>query len=157
MCIRDSNYIASRSNFVSAGLIEHAVRRQIRLNRNVMVHCFSTRRPSRTNLTPNPSRPCARPHELTQQQLAEQLGIAQQTLAHSEGARLRLPVSLLPELTRTLGLSSDELLAQDVARHGKRGPSSKLQQQIEAISQLSKARQRFVSEMLDTVLAQTQQ
>lgn len=53
------NYIASRSNFVAAGLIEHAVRRQIRLNRNVMVHCFSTRRPSRTNLTPNPSRPCA--------------------------------------------------------------------------------------------------
>jgi transcriptional regulator with XRE-family HTH domain len=96
-------------------------------------------------------------HELTQQQLAEQLSIAQQTLAHYEGGRLRLPVSLLPELTRTLGLSSDELLGQNVTRHSKRGPSSKLQQQIEAISQLPKARQRFVSEMLDTVLAQSQQ
>jgi DNA-binding XRE family transcriptional regulator len=83
-------------------------------------------------------------HELTQQQLAEQLSIAQQTLAHYE-------------LTRTLGLSSDELLGQNVTRHSKRGPSSKLQQQIEAISQLPKARQRFVSEMLDTVLAQSQQ
>lgn len=96
-------------------------------------------------------------HKLTQQQLAEQLGIAQQTLAHYEGARLRLPVSLLPELTRTLGLSCDELLGQNSTRQSKGGPSSKLQQQIEAISQLPKARQRFVSEMLDTVLAQSQQ
>ncbi|KAE8754905.1 helix-turn-helix domain-containing protein [Paraburkholderia madseniana] len=95
-------------------------------------------------------------HEFTQQQLAEQLGIAQQTLAHYEGGRLRLPASLLPELTRTLGLSSDELLGQNVTPDGKRGPSSKLQQQIEAISRLPKARQRFVSEMLDTVLAQSQ-
>ncbi|MDR3739880.1 MAG: helix-turn-helix transcriptional regulator [Terracidiphilus sp.] len=98
---------------------------------------------------------CARKaHKLTQQQLAERLGIAQQTLAHYEGGRLRLPASLLPELTRTLGLSSDELLGQNVTPDGKRGPSSKLQQQIEAISRLPKARQRFVSEMLDTVLAQ---
>jgi transcriptional regulator with XRE-family HTH domain len=96
-------------------------------------------------------------HKFTQQQLAEQLGIAQQTLAHYEGARLRPPVSLLPELTKTLGLSSDELLGQDVTRDRKRGRPSKLQQQLEAISRLPKARQRFVSEMLDMVLAQTQQ
>ena len=35
-------------------------------------------------------------HGLTQQQLAEQLGIAQQTLAHYEGARLRVAASMLP-------------------------------------------------------------
>ncbi|WP_250441219.1 helix-turn-helix transcriptional regulator [Caballeronia sp. AZ1_KS37] len=86
-------------------------------------------------------------HELTQQQLAAQLGIAQQTLAHYEGGRLRLPVSLLPELTRTLGLSADEILGQNATPRGsKRGPSSKLQQQIETIGQLPKARQRFVSD-----------
>lgn len=89
--------------------------------------------------------------------VGQQLGIAQQTLAHYEGGRLRLPVSLLPELTRTLGLSADELVGQSTTRHSRRGPTSKLQQQIEAISQLPKARQRFVSEILDTVLAQTQQ
>ena len=37
---------------------------------------------------------------------------------------------------------------------GKRGLSSRLQQQVEAISQLPRARQKFVVEMLDTVLAQ---
>lgn len=40
------------------------------------------------------------------------------------------------------------------AVRGKRGPAPKWHQQIEAISKLPKARQRFVSEMLDTVLAQ---
>jgi hypothetical protein len=37
---------------------------------------------------------------------------------------------------------------------GKRGPASRLQQQIDAIGQLPKAKQRFVVEMIDTVLAQ---
>ena len=38
-------------------------------------------------------------HGMTQQQLAEALGIAQQTLAHYEGARLRVPASMLPPET----------------------------------------------------------
>lgn len=42
-------------------------------------------------------------------------------------------------------------VAQGIVR---RGPPPKWQQQIEAISKLPKARQRFVSDMLDTVLAQ---
>jgi hypothetical protein len=39
-------------------------------------------------------------------------------------------------------------------RGGKRGPASRLQQQIEAVAQLPKTKQQFVSQMLDTVLAQ---
>jgi transcriptional regulator with XRE-family HTH domain len=97
-------------------------------------------------------------HELTQQQLASQIGIAQQTLAHYEGGRLRPPVPTLIALVQALGLSLDELLGQPATRAAsKRGPASKLQQQFEAISQLPKAQQRFVSEMLDAVLAQAQQ
>lgn len=42
----------------------------------------------------------------------------------------------------------------EVTLDGKRGPASKLQQQVEAIAMLPKAKQRFVVEMLDTVLAQ---
>ena len=53
-------------------------------------------------------------------------------------------------------LSVDELLTGEPPerRPGKRGPASRLQQQVDAISQLPKAKQRFVVEMLDTVLAQ---
>lgn len=36
----------------------------------------------------------------------------------------------------------------------KRGPAPKLQQQIERIQRLPRAKQRFVMEMIDTVLAQ---
>jgi transcriptional regulator with XRE-family HTH domain len=92
---------------------------------------------------------------ITQQQLADQLGIAQQTLAHYEVGRLRVPASMLPVLAQLLTLSLDELMGTSLAkRRGKRGPTSRLQQQIEAVEQLPKTKQQFVSQMLDTVLAQ---
>jgi len=93
---------------------------------------------------------------LTQVQLAERLGLAQQTLAHYEVGRARVAADLLPTLAEVLELSLDELLiGQPPARPaGKRGPASRLQQQLDAVSQLPKAKQRFVVEMLDTVLAQ---
>jgi hypothetical protein len=37
---------------------------------------------------------------------------------------------------------------------GKRGPAPKLQQQLERITRLPKAQQRFVMQMIDTVLQQ---
>jgi len=37
---------------------------------------------------------------------------------------------------------------------GKGGPASRLQQQIEAVAQLPKAKQRVVTELLDAMLAQ---
>lgn len=98
-------------------------------------------------------------HGLTQQDLAAELGVAQQTLAHYEVGRARVAASMLPTLARLLTLSLDELMGQSVAaraqRNGKRGPASRLQQQIEALAQLPKAKQQFVSQMLDTVLEQT--
>ena len=92
---------------------------------------------------------------LTQIQLAALLGIAQQTLAHYEVGRLRLPASLLPVLAEELKVSVDTLIGQPSARGmGKRGPASRLTQQVEQVSQLPLAKQRFVMELLDTVLAQ---
>lgn len=90
---------------------------------------------------------------LTQTQLAEQLGIAQQTLAHYEMGRLRVAVALMPPLARALGITVEDLMGEE-APPARRGPAPKLQQQIERIQKLPKARQRFVMEMLDTVLAQ---
>ena len=92
---------------------------------------------------------------LTQTDLAESLGVAQQTLAHYEGGRLRLPASMLPVLAQVLGLTTEELLGQNIEKaSNKRGPTPRLQQQIDRISQLPKPKQRFVMEMLDTVIAQ---
>lgn len=90
---------------------------------------------------------------LTQQQVADALGIAQQTLAHYESGRLRLPASMLPTLAQMLGLTVDELLGQERPK-GKRGPTPRLQQQIDRISHLPKTKQLFVMEMLDMVITQ---
>lgn len=92
---------------------------------------------------------------ITQVQLAETLGIAQQTLAHYEVGRLRVAAAMLPSLAKALSVAIEELLGEEPATaKGKRGPAPKLQQQLEQISQLPKTKQRFVMEMLDTVLQQ---
>ena len=92
--------------------------------------------------------------DLTQQQLAERLGILQPQLASYEVGRRRVPVSLLPQIAETLAVSLDELIGKKDVQPAKRGPAPKLQQQIERIQQLPRSKQRFVIEMLDTVLAQ---
>lgn len=92
---------------------------------------------------------------MTQQQLAAALGIAQQTLAHYEIGRSRVPASLLPALVELLTFSFEELLCRPAARQSSKGSAiSRLQQQIAAVEHLPKAKQQFVSEMLDIVLAQ---
>lgn len=90
---------------------------------------------------------------LTQAQLAELLDISQQLVAFYERGQRRVPVDVLPDLARILGAQVEELLGLK-SENGKRGPTPKLQQQLERISRLPKARQRFVMDMLDTVLNQ---
>lgn len=94
--------------------------------------------------------------DMTQVQLAERLGIEQPQLASYEVGRRRVPVSLLPGLARALRVSIEALVDEDgaTAPPAKRGPASRLQQQLDAIAQLPKSRQRVVSEVLDAMLAQ---
>jgi transcriptional regulator with XRE-family HTH domain len=95
---------------------------------------------------------------LTQQAMAAELGIAQQTLAHYEVGRLRLPVVLVPKLAARFGVPTDVLLGVTSARasmaSGKRGPTPKLQRQLERLSRLPKAEQQVVLAMLENVLLQ---
>lgn len=89
----------------------------------------------------------------SQQHLGELVGVPQQTIANYETARLRVPASLLPKLAQTFGVSSDELLGVPKPA-SKRGPAPKLAQHMERISQLPKPQQRFVIQVLESVLAQ---
>ncbi len=92
---------------------------------------------------------------LTQTQVAEQLGISQQTFAHYEVGRLRIAVATLMPLAEILNTSADELVYGKAAKRiNKRGPASKLQQQVEQVSQLPRTKQQFVMDMLDTVIQQ---
>jgi transcriptional regulator with XRE-family HTH domain len=92
---------------------------------------------------------------ITQVQLAETLGVSQQTINAYEAGHRRIPVSSLPRLADTLSVSIEELIGVPQTASGKkRGPPPKLQQQIERLQQLPKPQQRFVMQMLETVLAQ---
>lgn len=91
---------------------------------------------------------------LSQQALADELGVAQQTLAHYEVGRARMPVSLLPQFARFFGVGTDDLLGLRSSA-AKRGPAPKLQRHLERISALPKPRQRMVMEVLEAVLSQT--
>ena len=80
-------------------------------------------------------------HGLTQTQLAEALGVTQQTVQAYEAGSRRIPVSALPTVARTLSVSLMALFgeAPDAggragAREGKRGPPPQWQRHIEAIA-----------------------
>lgn len=93
--------------------------------------------------------------DITQIEMAEILGVSQQTVNSYEVARRRVPVSALPILAKLLTVSVDELLGEPTKRtNGKRGPASKLQQQMERVSLLPRSKQKFVIDMIDTVIQQ---
>lgn len=88
---------------------------------------------------------------LTQQQLADTLGIAQQTLAHYEVGRLRVAAALLAPISDALDWSIEELLGK-AAKASKRGPAPKFQEQIERIATLPRSKQRMLFNMLDAAI-----
>lgn len=95
-------------------------------------------------------------NNITQVQLAEALNISQQTVQAYEVGRRRIPVSALPIVAHLFDVSLEELFGETEAkrRSGKRGPASQLERSIKRISELPKLKQKFVMEMLETVLAQ---
>lgn len=96
-----------------------------------------------------------REHGVTQVQLAEALGVSQQTLQSYEVGRRRIPVSALPVVAQTLAVSLEELFGQArQAARSKRGPASKLEHHLQRISALPKPRQRAVIDVIEAMLAQ---
>ncbi len=71
-----------------------------------------------------------------------------------EIGRRRIPVSSLPLLAKALNFSIEALIGGTDKAARKRGPATKLQQQLEQLSRLPKTQQRLVSQLIDTVLQQ---
>ena len=94
---------------------------------------------------------------ITQAQIAEALGLTQQTYQSYEVGRRRIPVSTLPSVARALSVSLEDLFGETENAPRKRGPAPKWQKHIDAIAQLPRAKQQFVAQMLEAVLAQAQQ
>jgi transcriptional regulator with XRE-family HTH domain len=90
---------------------------------------------------------------ITQVQLAESLGVSQQTITAYEVGRRRIQVSTLPVIAQALGVTVEALVAE-APTPAKRGPAPKLQQQLERLQALPKTKQRMISEVLDSLIAQ---
>ena len=74
---------------------------------------------------------------------------------HGYGGGPRRPVWLRRARQTTVQQRGvKEELIGELTPPGKRGPVPKLQQQMERIQRLPKSQQRFVMQMIDTVLAQ---
>lgn len=91
---------------------------------------------------------------ITQVQLAEVLGVSQQTITAYEVGRRRIQVSALPVIAQALGVAVETLVGNTPQAATRRGPAPKLQQQMDRITRLPKAQQRFVMQVIDSVLAQ---
>jgi transcriptional regulator with XRE-family HTH domain len=92
---------------------------------------------------------------MTQAQLAETLEVSQQTVNAYESGQRRVPVSMLPALAHTFGVSVEELIGSPSPRTArKRGPTPTLQRHMERISALPKQRQRAVVDVIEAMLQQ---
>ncbi len=91
---------------------------------------------------------------ITQVQLAEQLGVSQQTITAYEVGRRRIQVSALPTIAQALGVAIEVLIDDTAKTASKRGRAPKLQQQMDRITRLPKAQQRFVMQVIESVIQQ---
>ena len=92
---------------------------------------------------------------MTQTQLADVLGVAQQTVQGYEAGSRRIPVSMLPVLAKTMEVSLEVLFGEEPKpARSRRGPVPQWQEQMDAIARLPRSRQRFVMDMLNAALAQ---
>lgn len=88
----------------------------------------------------------------SQSELGEKVGVSQQIVAsYEKGQREHLPLCRLVALAEVFGIEISEFLLGEGASR-KPGPISRMERQIEQVRRLPKAKQRFVSELLENVL-----
>ena len=89
---------------------------------------------------------------LSQSELADLLGVSAKAIDYYERRAHNPSVDFVGKAAEALSVSFDDLVGRADKKTKKPGPSKKLLQQLEQIQSLPKSKQRFVSELLDTVL-----
>ena len=89
---------------------------------------------------------------MTQQVLADQVGVAVLQIRRYEGGTSQPTLDVIRRLAIALGVSADML----VFDAGERGPTEALRYQFETVSRLSAHEQEVVRELLDAVIVKNQ-
>jgi transcriptional regulator with XRE-family HTH domain len=89
---------------------------------------------------------------MTQQVLADQVGLAVLQIRRYEGGTSQPTLDVIRRLAIALGVSSDMLVFDEE----ERGPSDALRYQFETVSRMSEHEQQMVRELLDAVIVKNQ-
>lgn len=91
---------------------------------------------------------------ISQTQLADMVGLCQQTIADYETGRRGISISKLAVIADALGVSAASLLDTQAGYIKKtRGPESKIDQLANQVKTLPRSRQLFVIEMLENAVS----
>jgi transcriptional regulator with XRE-family HTH domain len=89
--------------------------------------------------------------KMSQEQLAQKVGVKQQVIANYEIARRRIPISFLLELAEVLLVDIEDLLGLEKTEI-KRGPIPKLRRRLEVIQKLPSEKQKLACDVLDSII-----
>lgn len=91
---------------------------------------------------------------LTQQQLADTLGVKRSLIDYYETRAPNPALDFIERAAAALEVTVAELLGSEpVAARAKPGPASQLQRKFEQVKLLPRDKQKFILQFLDTVLA----
>lgn len=91
----------------------------------------------------------------TQTDLAKELPISQRMISYYESDTDYPPASLLPDLVKLLGVTSDELLGIAPLKR-TRQPDTRLLRRLQKIEKLDSSKKRQVLQMIDTMIEHAQ-
>ena len=90
--------------------------------------------------------------KMTQAELAQALGVSQQTVFAYELGDRRVTILVLAKLAKTFDIPLEELVGTAMPRQRRQRRSLKILRHAERIQQLSKTEQRFVIKIIDIFL-----
>lgn len=91
--------------------------------------------------------------ELTQEQLAEKLGVSRDAIAYYENRAKNPSADVLDKLAAFFEVSADDLLGRTAVRR-KRGRQSKLERCFEAVGELPKRDQERIVDVVNALVVQ---
>ena len=89
--------------------------------------------------------------QLTQEELAKEIGISRQMISYFESRAMNPTVDVLRNLADFFGVSADEFLYESSKKH-RPGPKSTLERKLDAIKSLSSEEQKAITTVLDMTI-----
>jgi transcriptional regulator with XRE-family HTH domain len=117
---------------------------------------MQTGRPSKTKRTEFGERLCEMRERagLSQQQLAERVGVSQRAYSYWERYSVTLRPDQLLKLASALSISVEELVGSAQTKRKGAGPAGKMRQLFEEASKLPRSKQQQIAAVLEAFIAQ---